>query len=100
VLEGEGPLGIHYYDEDFKDLVADCAKYMSIPLLRGLRSHNSTDGVVPSRYGYPTATIVSVDERKLIPNYHLNSDVPENVNYRSVGMGVRLVERVAHVLAH
>jgi hypothetical protein len=100
LLKGEGPLRIRDYDGDFNELVADCAKYMSIPLLRGLRSHNSTDGVVPSRYGYPTATIVSVDERKLIPNYHLNSDVPENVNYRSVGMGVRLVERVAHVLAH
>jgi hypothetical protein len=99
LLEGEGPVRMHDYDRGFKDLVADCAASLGIPLLRGLRSRNSTDGVVPSKHGYPTATVVSVDERKLIPNYHLYSDVPENVDYECVAMAARLVESVARTLA-
>ncbi len=77
LLEGEGPLRIHEYDPAFKNLVADCAAAEKIPLLRGLRSRNSTDGSVPLHHGYPTATIVSLDHRKLIPNYHLDTDIPE-----------------------
>jgi hypothetical protein len=54
--------------------------------------------VVPSKYGYPTATLVSVDARKLIPHYHLYSDLPEYVDYRCVAMAARLVEAVARAL--
>jgi hypothetical protein len=68
LLEGEGTVRMHDYDRAFKDLVARCAAEQDIPLLRGLRSHNSTDGSVPHRHGYPTATVVSVDDRKLLPH--------------------------------
>jgi len=71
-----------------------------IPLLRGLRSRYSTDGAVPLSRGYPTATIVSVDERKLIPNYHLDTDVPAHVDFRSADMATRLAEAVARNLAN
>jgi hypothetical protein len=40
-----------------------------------------------------------VDDRKLLPNYHLYSDTPENVDYRSVLGAVRLTEAVARHLA-
>ena len=53
----------------------------------------------PSRYGYPTATLVSLDRRKLIPNYHLHTDVPENVDYECVAMAARLTEAVARRIA-
>ena len=99
LLEGEGPLRIHDYDNAFKDLVAGCAVAQGIPLLRGLRSHNSTDGAVPNRYGYPVATLVSVDEHKLIPHYHLDSDTPDHVDYDCVAATVRLVESVARTLS-
>jgi len=98
LLEGEGPVRMHDYDAGFKDLVAGCARAEGVPLLRGLRSRNSTDGAVPQGYGYPTTTIVSVDSRKLIPHYHLDSDLPEQVDYRSVRYAVRLVEAVARTL--
>jgi hypothetical protein len=98
LLEGEGPLRMHDYDSAFKDLVAGCAKSLGIPLLRNLWSRNSTDGVVPSKHGYPTVTLVSVDDRKLIPNYHLDSDIPAHVDYRSVAMAGRLAETIARVL--
>ena len=67
--------------------------------LRGLRSRSSTDGAVPMRHGYPTATLVSVDARKLIPHYHLDSDLPEHVDYRCVADAVTLAEAVARRLA-
>ena len=99
LLEGEGPVRMHYYDAPFKNLVAGCAAAAGIPLVRGLRSRNSTDGVVPSKHGYPTATLVSVDDHKRIPNYHRYTDIPENVNYGSVLPAARLVEMVARTLA-
>jgi hypothetical protein len=99
MLEGEGPVRMHDYGAPFKNLVADCARHAGIPLLRGLRSRNSTDGTVPHRHGFPTVTLVSVDDRKLLPNYHLYSDTPENVDYRSVTGAVRLTEAVARHLA-
>jgi hypothetical protein len=89
---------MHDYAAGFKELVAQCARAQGVPLLRGLRSRNSTDGAVPSRYGYPTATVVSVDHRKLIPHYHLDTDLPEHVDYGCVAGAVRLVEAVAREL--
>ena len=98
LLEGEGPVRMHDYDDAFKDLVAACAAESGISLLRGLRSRNSTDGIVPSRAGYPTATIVSVDRRKLIPHYHLDTDRPEHVDYGCVAAAAQLAEAVARAL--
>jgi hypothetical protein len=99
LLEGEGPVRMHDYGAPFKNLVADCARQAGIPLIRGLRSRNSTDGTVPHRHGFATVTLVSVDDRKMLPNYHLYSDTPENVDYRSVEDAVRLTEAVARHLA-
>ncbi len=99
LLEGEGPLRMRDYEASFKDLVAGCAQAQGIPLVRGLRSRNSTDSAVPNRYGYPVATIVSVDGQKLVPNYHLDSDTPDRVDYGCVSMAARLVESVARELA-
>ena len=99
LLEGEGPIRMHLYQEAFKDLVASCASESGVTVLRGLRSHSSTDGCVPSRHGYPNATIVSLDEAKLIPHYHQDSDLPEHLDYGSVVDAVRLAEAVARRLA-
>ena len=99
LLEGEGPVRMHDYDREFKDVVSRCAADNDIPLLRGLRSRNSTDGSVPRRHGYRTATVVSVDGRKLLPHYHLDSDLPEHVDYGCVANAAKLVESVARTLA-
>jgi MYXO-CTERM domain-containing protein len=99
LLEGEGPVRMHDYDPAFKELVASAAASERIDLWRGLRSRNSTDGVVPSRLGYPTATLVSLDAQKLIPNYHLDTDLPENVDYGCVAQALRLAEAVTRRLA-
>jgi hypothetical protein len=99
LLEGEGPLRMRDYERSFKELVAGCAEAEKIPVLRGLRSHNSTDSAVPNRYGYPVATLVSVDDDKLIPHYHLDSDTPDHVDLECVAMATRIVESVARTLA-
>ena len=100
MLEAEGPVRLHDYDPAFKDLVAACAEDAGVDLVRGLRSRNSTDGSVPRRHGYPTVSIVSVNERKLMPHYHLYSDTSANLNYESVRQATELVIAVAHQLAH
>jgi Zn-dependent M28 family amino/carboxypeptidase len=99
LLEGEGPIRMHDYDAGFKSLVRACAQQAGIGLAAGLRARNSTDGIVPSQAGYPTATIVSVDRRKLMPHYHLDSDIPEHLDYPGIADAVRLVEAVARNLA-
>jgi Zn-dependent M28 family amino/carboxypeptidase len=98
LLEGEGTVRMHDYGDPFKALVAECAEENAITLLRGLRSHNSTDGSVPLRHGFPSATLVSVDAQKLLPNYHLYTDTPENVDYQSVRDAAALTEAVARRL--
>ena len=99
LLEGEGTVRMHDYGEQFKDLVAGCARETGVALRRGLRSRNSTDGCVPNHYGFRSATLVSVDDQKLLPNYHLYSDTPENVDYGCVADTVTLCESVIRRLA-
>ncbi|HEY3683826.1 MAG TPA: M28 family peptidase [Streptosporangiaceae bacterium] len=99
LLEGEGPLWMEDYSVTLNGLIQRCADEQGIPLKRGLRSRNSTDGVVPNRAGYPTATLVSVDDQKLLPGYHLPSDTPDAVDYTCVANAALLTESVARTLA-
>ncbi len=100
MLEGEGPIVMEdYHDRRFRDLIARTAHALGVPLRRGMRARTSTDSVVPSRAGYPTATLASMDRHKLLSNYHLMSDTPENVDYGTVLQAVHLTEAVARELA-
>ena len=51
---------------------------------RGFRARASTDSVIPSRAGYPTATLVSLTDWHSLANYHLPSDIPANLDYATV----------------
>ena len=51
------------------------------------------------RRGYPTACLVSVNRYKALSNYHLPSDTPENVDYRTVLGALGVVEATARELA-
>ncbi len=100
MLEGEGPVVMEdYHDRSFRDLVARAGERAGAPVRRWMRSRNSTDGVIPSRAGYPTATIASINRYKALSNYHKLSDTPENVNYRTVFQALTLSEAVARELA-
>ena len=100
LLEGEGCVVMEdYFDRPWRDLIVRVADREGIPLRRGMRSRNSTDSVIPSRMGVPTATVVSIDRYKALSNYHRMSDVPENVIYPTVACAADLAELVARELA-
>jgi hypothetical protein len=100
MLEGEGPVVMEdYCDRSFRDLIARAAQSAGVPLRRGMRSRNSTDAVVPSRAGYPTATLASMDRYKALCNYHRMTDTPENIDYTTVMQALILTEQVARELA-
>lgn len=101
MLEGEGVLWMEdYADPSFRDVVAATAADAGIPLVRGTRARSSTDSVVPSRAGYPTATIASYEpDTKLLSNYHLQTDTPANVDFATVAEALHLTDALARRLA-
>jgi len=101
LLEVEGPFVMEDYPvRAFRDLIAHVAAQLGEPLRRGCRSRYSTDAVIPARAGYPTAMLCSWNPHtKLLANYHLETDVPENLDYRTVKRAASVVEAVARKLA-
>ncbi len=100
LAEGEGPVVMEdYFDRNFRDLVERAALSAGAPVRRGMRARNSTDAVVPSRAGYPTATLASMDRNKVLSNYHKMTDTPENVDYRTAYHALIVTEAVARELA-
>lgn len=99
LIEGEGPIVMEdYTDRTFRDLVARVADQAGVRLRRGMRARSSTDSVIPSRAGFPTATLSSMDQYKLLSNYHLMTDTPENVRYETVVDAIDLTEAVIRSL--
>ena len=91
LLEGEGPIWMEdYHDPSFRDLVASTGA-----VERGYRARASTDSVIASRAGYPTATLTSLTEWGTLANYHLPTDTPENVDYATIARAVRVAHDVA-----
>ena len=100
MLEGEGPVVMEdYCGPDFRDLVAQVAGDAGVELRRGMRARTSTDAVVPSHAGYPTATLASMTAWKGLSNYHKPTDTPENVDYTTVEQAATLAEAVTRELA-
>jgi hypothetical protein len=100
MLEGEGAVIMEdYHHRAFRDLIARVADRTGAHMRRGMRSRNSTDAVIPSRAGYPTATLASMNRHKQLSNYHLMTDTPENVDYRTVRQALMVTEAVARELA-
>jgi Peptidase family M28 len=100
MLEGEGPIWMEEYTGPWlRDALADSAEYLEIPLERGFRARASTDSIIPSRAGYPIATLLSLTDWRSPANYHLPSDVPANLDYRTVAQAARLVHELIRRLA-
>ncbi len=100
MCEGEGPFRMHYYtDPAFRELIEQCARENGIALERGFRARSSTDAVIPSRAGIPTAMLGSLTEWQTMANYHQLSDVPENLDYGTIADATRLAYAVAQALA-
>jgi hypothetical protein len=100
MLEAEGPIWMEEYAGPWlRDLVAERAQQLEIELHRGYRARASTDSVIPSRAGYPTATLVSMTDWRSPANYHLPTDIPANLDYGTVAETTRLVYDVMRALA-
>ena len=100
MLEGEGPVVMEdYCGPEFRDLVARVAEDAGVELRRGMRARTSTDAVIPSHAGYPTATISAMTAWKGLSNYHKHTDTPENVDYPTVEQAAALAEAVVRELA-
>lgn len=100
LLEGEGCVVMEdYFDRPFRDLIGRVAEREGIPLRRGMRSRTSTDSVIPSRMGVPTATLVAIDRYKALSNYHRMTDTPENLCWPTVACAADLAEAVVRELA-
>ena len=54
---------------------------------------------MPRRYGFPVATLVSLDADQLIPHYHQDSDLPEHVDVGCVDDAARLTEALVREVA-
>ncbi len=88
MLEAEGPVKMEQYAGPWlRDLVEDCARRLEVPLERGYRARASTDSVIPSRAGYPTATLVSITAWRSPANYHLPERRPGEPRLRHRGAG-------------
>jgi hypothetical protein len=99
MLEAEGPVRMESYAGPWiRELFSLHAERLGTPLLRGFRARASTDSVIPSRAGFPIATMVSVTDWLMPANYHLPSDVPGNLDYDSVLAATLLVHEVAGAL--
>ena len=100
MLEAEGPVWMEAYTGPWlRDEAAAHAERLGIELRRGYRARASTDSVIPSRAGYPIVTLVSMSDWGPPANYHLPSDVPENVDYGTVADATRLTFALARELA-
>jgi hypothetical protein len=100
MLEAEGPVWMEPYAGAWlRDLLAARAERLDIALQRGFRARSSTDSVIPSRAGYPIATLVSMTDWRSPANYHLPSDIPANLDYGTVANATLLVYELARTLA-
>jgi len=99
MLEGEGPMWMEDYDSGLRDTVARVADREGLALERGFRARASTDAIIPTRHGYPTANLSSVNDYHNLSNYHLPSDTAENVNYETVAEAAKVAYSLAAELA-
>ncbi len=100
MLEAEGPFVMQEYtDPSFRDLIERCAQEQGIALERGFRARASTDSVITSRAGYPSTCLGSLNEWQQMSNYHLMTDVPDNLDYGTIENGARLAYAVGEAIA-
>jgi Peptidase family M28 len=92
VLRGEGFLKMREYSPRALALLDGLAEELGIWLFPNLRLRSGTDGLESLAAGYQTAVIASCTDLKQPANYHWWHDLAENVDFDTVGDGIRLSE--------
>jgi len=98
VLRGEGMLGVTDYPARALAVLDALAADLGIWLFPNLRLRNATDGLYPLAAGYQCASLCSCTRLKQPANYHWPTDVPENVDYRTLANAIRLIEALVRNL--
>jgi hypothetical protein len=98
VLRGEGMLNMREYPAESLALLDSTAEELGIDLFPNLRLRNATDAIFPLTAGYQCAALCSCNQWKNPSNYHWQTDVPENVDYDTLGDAIRLSEAVIRKL--
>ena len=96
---GEGVWRQRRTPAELDRVITECAATLGIGLKRTFPAAFPSDGLIARRAGYPTATLVSVDDAGLLPDYHTSRDTPERVDFSSVRDAANLLEAVAHRLS-
>ncbi len=100
LVEGERALVKETYtDPSFADLVAEAAEKEGLLSERGFYTRASTDAIIPSRAGYPTASLLSIEPWGMPANYHLPTDTPDRLNYETLTTATRLAYEVASAIS-
>ena len=86
------------YPAESLALVDEPPEELGIYLFPNLRLRNATDGSIPLFAGYQCASIASCTDLKQPSNYHWPTDVPENVDFTTVGDAIRLTEAIVRRL--
>jgi hypothetical protein len=84
---------MRHYTEASRERLARAGADAGVELTRGLRTVAATDALIALRAGYPTCTLVGVDETKFPANYHWPTDVPDNLDWSSIEDAVEVCLR-------
>ncbi|MBU4444627.1 MAG: M20/M25/M40 family metallo-hydrolase [Candidatus Marinimicrobia bacterium] len=82
---GEGMLLYYKYDESLINLcdsLAEQPEYSDIRPLEYRRAY--FDALVFTQHGYPSTTLIALDDQGLIPNWHWYSDTIDNIDYNTI----------------
>jgi hypothetical protein len=92
VLRGEGFLKMRDYPPRALAFFDELAEELGIWLYPNLRLRNGTDAMEPLAAGYETVALCSCTDLKQAANYHWPNDLAANVDFDTLGDGVRLSE--------
>jgi hypothetical protein len=100
LMEGEGMLRMRDHDETLRGEIQAAADRVEIGLWRGLRlGAGATDALPALRAGYRAACIAACTELKTPANYHWPSDVPENLDWSTIGGATDVIESLIRGVA-
>lgn len=94
VLAGEGPVRTERYRDEDLELALRGAERAGEPAPRHWRLGGWTDPILARFSGLPAVSLLSVRDGGF-PNYHLPTDTPDRVDWRSVERSIRIAGGIA-----